>query len=169
MSTELRTLGWYIASLVAALDAADPKAANRLRHVTRDRAAIIQLDDEAVDVRFTDGKLVVSSGPVARMPCGRTDSATVVALLDGRLEVHAAIVDGRIDITGSVDEVNRILCAIEILLDAAPRAPALQRLAADFRRTHAPSGAERSDWLAWYPFRPTTSEWRLLQALDTLP
>jgi hypothetical protein len=169
MSTERGTLGWYIASLVEALDAADPQAANRLRHVTRDRAATIALDDEAAGVAFVDGALVISAGSADRPPCGRTDSATVVALLDGRLEVHAAIVDGRIDITGSVDDVNRILCAIEILLDASPRVPALQQLAADFRTTHAPRGTERTDWLAWYPFRPTTSEWRLLQTLDTLP
>jgi hypothetical protein len=171
MSTEPRTLGWYVASLIAALDAADPQAANRLRHVTSDRTATIALDDAAVRVTFVDRRLVVvdETAGAARTPCGRTDSATVVALLDGRLELHAAIVDGRIDIVGSDEDVARMLCAVEILLDAAPRAPALQRLAAEFRRDHPPRGAERSDWLSWYPFRPTTSEWRLLQTLDTLP
>jgi hypothetical protein len=169
MSIEFRTLGWYIASLVAALNAADPQAGRRLRHVTRERAATIRLDNEVVRVRFVDGRLLVENGFADEAPCGRTDSATVVAILDGRVEFHAAIVDGRIDVTGSVDDVNRIFCAVEILLDASPRVPALQQLAADFRRTHAPSDAEPADWLAWYPFRPTTSEWRLLETLDTLP
>ncbi len=169
MSTERRTLGWYVAALVHALDDADPEAGRRLRHITRGRAATIQLDDEAVRIEFVDGALAVSEGSPGSPPCGTTDSAAVVAILDGRLEVHAAIVDSRIDILGSDDDVARILCAIEILLDASPRAPALQQLAADFRLTHAARADGPADWLSWYPFRPTTSEWRLLQGLDALP
>ena len=164
-----QTLGAYIAQLVAALDAGDPHAARRLRHVTRGRAATIALDDEAVRVEFTDGILIITPSAPDQPPCGKTDSATVVAILDGRLEVHAAIVDGRIDIVGTDDDIARILCAVEILLDASPRVPALQQLAADFRRSHGAHAGERRDWLSWYPFRPTTSEWRLLQTLDTLP
>ena len=169
MSTEPRTLGEYIARLVAALDAADPQAARRLRHVTRGRVATIALDGEAVQVAFVDGMLTIRPSAPDRPPCGRTDAGTMVAILDGRLEVHAAIVDGRVDIVGTDDDVARMLCAIEILLDASPRAPALQQLAAQFRRRHGARPGEPCEWLSWYPFRPTTSEWRLLQTLDTLP
>jgi hypothetical protein len=169
MWTEPRSLGGFITALVAALDAADDTAARRLRHVIRDRVATIALDDEAVTVAFTNETLTVAPALRRDPPYGATDSATVVALLDGRIEAHAAIVDGRIDVRASDEDVARIFAVIEILLDAAPRAPALQRLAAEFRAAHPAAGAHRTDWVSWYPFRPTTAEWQTLSAIDALP
>jgi hypothetical protein len=169
MSTEPRTLGGYIAALVAALDAADDTAARRLRHLARDRAATIALDGEAVTVAFAGETLAIVPAAPNGGPRGATDAETVAALLDGRLETHAALLDGRIEVRGSDEEVARIFAAIEILLDAAPRAPELQRLGAEFRRTHAAAGSPPAPWLSWYPFRPTSAEWRVLSELDVLP
>ena len=54
-------------------------------------------------------------------------------LLDGYIEVGDAILDGRLRVSGAVDDVVRMFEAIEILLDGSARIPSLQRLARDFR------------------------------------
>jgi len=64
---------------------------------------------------------------------GATSRETVVALLDGRLEVTDAILQGYLRVTGAADDVSRMFVAIEILLDVSARAPALQALAETLR------------------------------------
>ena len=129
-----RTLAEYVGELIARLGAADPEALERMRAVVDGRRARIVLGDEAVDVRFAgDDLLVEPAGAAPPDGTGTTDRATTLELLDGYLEVTDAILDGRLDVTGTVDDVERMFLAIEILLDVAARAPALQDLAADYR------------------------------------
>jgi len=169
MSTERRSLSEFIVALVAELDAADEAAARRLHHVTRGRSATIALDREAVFVTFIDETLTVTPTSPDGPPLGRTDSETVAALLDGTVEAHAAIINGRIEAQGTTEDVARIFVAIEIVLDASPRAPALQRLADEYRRAYARPEHARFARTAWYAFGPSTDEWRLLAELDLLP
>jgi hypothetical protein len=128
-----RTLTEYVGELVARLGAADPEALERMRAVVDGRRARIVVGDEAVDVRFSGDDLLVEPADGAPDGTGMTDRATTLELLDGYLEVTDAILDGRLDVTGTVDDVERMFLAIEILLDVAARAPALQDLAADYR------------------------------------
>jgi hypothetical protein len=129
-----RTLAEYVGELIARLGAADPAAFERLRLVVDGRRARIVVDDEAVDVRFTGSVLSVEpAGADVPDGTGITDRATTLELLDGYLEVTDAILDGRLDVTGTVDDVERMFLAIEILLDVAARSPTLQDLAADYR------------------------------------
>ena len=129
-----RTLAEYVGELIARLGAADPEALERMRTVVDGRRARIVLGEEAVDVRFASGDLLVEpAGAAAPDGTGVTDRAATLELLDGYLEVTDAILDGRLDVTGTVDDVERMFLAIEILLDVAARAPALQDLAADYR------------------------------------
>jgi hypothetical protein len=129
-----RTLAEYVTELIGRLGAADPAALERMRAVIDGRRARIVLDDEAVDVGFADGALRVEpAGAGAVDGTGVTDRATTLELLDGYLEVTDAILDGRLDVTGGVDDVERMFGAVEILLDVAARTPALQDLAADYR------------------------------------
>ena len=87
-----------------------------MRAVVDGRRARIVVGDEAVDVRFASGELLVE-------PAGAVGDAGAV----GRDRA------GRLDVTGHVDDVERMFLAIEILVDVAARAPALQDLAADYR------------------------------------
>ena len=129
-----RTLAEYVSELIGRFAAADPQALERLRTVVDGRRARLVLDDEAVDVRFSGDRLLVEPpGPDPPDGTGVTDRATTLALLDGYLEVTDALLDGRIDASGTVDDVERMFLAIEILLDVAARAPGLQDLAADYR------------------------------------
>jgi len=131
-----RALAEYVQGLVARLGEADAAALARLRAVVGDRRARIVLGDEAILVRFRVGALeVVPDRPRARVQGeGATDRATVLDLLDGYLEIHEAVLSGRLRVRGAIAEVERMFVAIEILLDAATRAPALQALARDYRR-----------------------------------
>src|SRR5690606_32088629 len=95
------------------------------------RSARIRLDRESVIVRFQGEELVVteSTGKEAVDGDGRTDRVTTLRLLDGSLEVTEAILQGRLDARGEVEDLSRILQAIEVLLDASTRVPDLPRLA----------------------------------------
>ena len=169
------TLGEYVAALIAELGRAHPSTLARLRLVVGRRRARIALDDEAVEVFFDgDGRLQVLSASDAGAAdgAGETDTPTVLRLLDGEEEVSGAVLGDRLRVTGEDDDVVRMFTAIEILLDASPRTPALQSLAAKFigdRRGPAASRPPVSAQLSWYPFRPEPGELRLLARLDLLP
>jgi len=170
-------LGDYIRALIGVLGDEHPAALARMRAVVGGREASITLDDEAVQMAFRDGRLevkLVSSRDDregARANLGVTDSSTVLDLLDGYVEVPDAILDGRLQISGEPEDVVRMLVAIEILLDASPRTPALQALASRFqwaRRTgkHSPAFGGGG---SWYPFSSGAGERELLARLDLLP
>ncbi len=172
-----RTLGEYVSALIEALASADPVALTRLRQVVGARRARIRLDDEAVEVVFVMGALVVepAGGPLRVDGEGRTDRATVLDLMDGYLEVADAISAGRVDVVADVDAVARMFAAIEILIDASSRSPELQALAREFRR-EARGEAGRSPGR---PDAPATAarpaegaalrEHEMLARLDLLP
>jgi len=173
---ERLSLGAYVEALVAALGRADPEALARLRRVVGQRRARIVLDDDAVDVRFADDRLVVVPAAGAHVHGeGVTDRETVLALLDGHVEVVDAVLDGRLRVRGTTDAVARMFNAIEILLDASPRAPAMQALAAHFRRhpvpamPAAPAAGAPVRRTAWYPDERDGGEDALLARHDLLP
>lgn len=169
-----RSLADYVRGLLTALDASDPSAGWRLRQLVDGRSAVLVLDDEQVRVHTTpDGDVVVDDDPAgpAADGVGITDRRTVLDLLDGTLEVSAAVLDGRLQARGAPRDVAAIFTAIEIILDASTRSPQLQHLAADYRAdpcrpSHAPmvGGGGSGSWLAL-----PDGERRLLAALDLLP
>ena len=168
-----RTLAQYVAELVRRLEQAEPDAVARMRAVVGSRRARIRLDDEAVDVEFgPDGSLLVGEQAGDVDGEGATDRGTVLDLLDGNVEVTDAILDGRLRVSGAVDELARMFAALEILLDGSARAPALQRLAREFRddtdRAHPGSRVARSRAEPWHPTGPDPDELALLERLDLL-
>jgi hypothetical protein len=136
MSTEppCRALGEYISELMTRLAASDPPALARLRHVIGSRRARITVDHETIEVEWAGPLLSVSGSGDRRLDgVGKTDRQCVLELLEGELEVYDAILDGRLEVRGDIDSIQRMFLAIEILLDAAARSPALQALANDYR------------------------------------
>ena len=168
------TLSQYVDALISVLGAAHPSMLARMRLIVGDRRARIVLDDEAVEVAFDQERLKVQplTGNIALSGEGATDTATVLELLNGYLEVSDAILSGRLRVFGEAEDIIRMFMAIEILLDAAPRTPALQSLAARFCSDRRPqsrphvSGRYR---VSWYPFRCGVNELKLLEDLDLLP
>jgi len=163
-----------VTELVRRLGQADPAALERMRETVGGHRARLRLDDEAVDVWFEpDGLRVEEPGVEPVDGEGETDRATVLDLLDGYLEVTDAILDGRLRVHGAVDEIARMFAAIEILLDGSARAPALQRLARDFRDDPAREPPEaprrRSRRGPWHPTGPDDAELELLARLGLLP
>jgi hypothetical protein len=177
MSTEGRTLAGWITALLDALGAADPPALARLRRVVGSRRARIGLDGEVVDFGFVGARLVaLPPSPRRRVHgTGETDRETVLDLLDGHREVTDAILDGHLRVRGETDAVSRIVNAIDILLDAAPRAPALQTLAAEFRQQcpcpprAGPMAGAPVRCTAWSPAERPPGEDALLARHDLLP
>ncbi len=168
----------YIAALIAHLDTADPAAAARLRQVVGLRRARISLDTETVDVWFDSGAFMVEevsieNGAAALDGQGRTDRRTTLDLLDGYAEVTDAVLDGRLDLVGTVDDVARIFQAIAILLDGATRWPPLQRLAEAYRADpclHVTLGPRPTRLRTGFVGDPvSTEELALLERLDLLP
>jgi hypothetical protein len=176
MSTETvpYTLAEYITALISELGSLHPTLLARMRLIVGDRRARVVLDDEAVDVFFSlEGLHVRLAAEDAELSGeGATDAATVLELLDGYLEVSEAILSNRLRVFGQADDVVRMFMAIEILLDASPRTPSLQDLAAKFRRDKRQQPDSRMpniDRVPWYPFNPDPGELQLLTALDLLP
>ncbi|MBX6320843.1 MAG: hypothetical protein IRY94_03360 [Rhodospirillaceae bacterium] len=135
-----RSLADYVRGLLEGLEAGEPTAIARMRAVVGSRRAAITVDDETVIVAFDGERPRVDPVDTAACPAaaadgiGVTDRQTVLALLDGRLEVTEAIETGAIEIRGATDDVVRMGIAIEILIDGAVRVPALQALADAYRR-----------------------------------
>ena len=168
------SLGEYIAALIALLGEASPAALARLKLIVGDRRARISLDDESVEVVFDrDRLLVLPIGNDSELSGrGATDSATVLDLLNGDLEVVDAVLNGRLRVIAETVDIGRIFSAIEIILDAAPRTPALQELAARFqteRFQHVRQSRTSSRLVEWYPFSSSQEEIDLLARLDLLP
>lgn len=172
-----RSLGGYIKAIVTILTGSDQFAAARMQRVAAALRGRITLDDEAVEVNFGEGELRIGPADSERQidGTGQTDRRTVLDLLAGRLEVSTAIIDGLIKIEGAPDAVAAMLLIIEIVLDAAPRNPALQQLADEFvhdlssRRVHAQGAGLGQRSTAWYPSAHTAAEDSILARLDLLP
>jgi hypothetical protein len=145
MSTERTTLRGWIQALVDALDDDTWGAGDRLREVVGGYSARIALDDETVLVSMPEGRLEWQSpdAPIAVEGEGGTTSGVVLAILDGRLEVTDAVERGLVQAAGSPDAVVRMFHAIELILDASARVPALRRLEHEFRRQAAVSSSHR--------------------------
>jgi hypothetical protein len=168
------TLAEYVRLLVETLGESDPDSLARLRRAVEGRSARITVDDESVDVWFSGDALMVELAPARDVDgAGATDTPAVLDLMDGYIEPRDAILDGRLDVAGAVEDVHRIFVAIEILLDAAARSPELQGLARRFRADPArlrrgrpvrPSGRGRQ-----HPPRPGPDEEALLRRLGLLP
>lgn len=159
----------YVEALVAALEDGDPSAHARLRRAVGSRRARIELGEEAVVVGYRGAVLEVRAATEQAQfhGSGSTDLETVRDLLHGRLEVVQAILAGRLRVTGAAEDVERMFLAIEILLDAAPRTPRLQRLAADLLATVAPGAGTPVDPRSRVANSP--AELDLLARLDLLP
>ncbi len=147
-----RSLLAYISELVSRLGAGDPAAADRLREVVGDRRARIGLDDVTVLVAFdrAGGLRIVEvtdpDGPAGAAVdgTGSTTHPVVLDLLAGRREVADAVLDGDIEIRGHADAVAALFSAVDILLEAAARLPALRELADEYVAAHrrAPSPSD---------------------------
>jgi hypothetical protein len=171
-----RSLREYVHELIARLGHADRGAVTRLHSVVGERRARIVVDSEAVQARFLGGELrVTDAGLDDDDGVGVTDRDTVLDLMDGYVEVSEAITTGRLQMIGSVENVERMSIAIEILLDGATRTPSLQELARDYRADHQQQDRSQA---ALSPRRPAPDEARneaafatreLLRKLDLLP
>jgi hypothetical protein len=170
------SLGEYLVALVDRLGEGEPALLARLGEVVGSRLARITLDEETVEVWFQDGGIVAAKSPAAVVDGeGGTDRQTTLDLLDGRLEVTDAVLEGRLRATGDVESVARIFHAIEILLDGSTRNPGLQRLALAYRedpsRPASPPGPPLNAGrrVVVDPEHLPAAEAELLRRLDLLP
>ena len=169
-----RSLGEYVHELITRLEAADAGAAARLRETVGARRARIRLDDESIHVRVRGAELEIREARRGKVDGeGATDRQTVLDLLDGWIEVKDAILDGRLEINASAEDVHRIFVAIEIVIDGSARAPALQALARDFRLDPCRQSRARprpaTRRTPWFPPRAEPDEVEMLTRLDLVP
>jgi hypothetical protein len=166
MPTEQTALAWWIDKLIAALEK-EPTTALRIRQVVGEQRARVKLDDESVIVEFdAAGQLLVRADDASSQVGGegRATRGEVCAILDAQSDASQAVLWGRVAVTGPTAAVAAMLHAIEILLDAAARIPALRYLADDFvaegPRARTSPGYEGEDG---------ATEYQILGALDLLP
>lgn len=144
-----RPLADYLRTLISGVERWEPASFAAIRRTAGRRRARIVLGGETASIGFGDGRFVVRRLPrppalAIPLPYGRTDRQTAVALIAGHLEASDAIMDGRLEIHGSADDVADICALIEMLIDASTRIPDLQQLAREFRASStADLAAER--------------------------
>jgi hypothetical protein len=105
------------------------------------------MDDETVVVWMSSSGLVLLAGdsePVDGV--GWTTRPVVLAILDGRLEVADAIRSGLIEVRGQVAAISRMFTAVEIVIDASSRTPALRLLARALRAEGTPEAPPTVDY-----------------------
>ncbi len=164
----------YVIALLRALEEGFPAEFSRLKDIVGSRRARITLDNESVEVYVApEGLRVVKAPGDGRVDgSGRTARATVLNLLKSHTEVIDCILNDTLRVFGAPDAVIRMFLAIEILLDASPRSPALQSIAERFlveqQLSHAPSTPSPRPG-PWYPFASNATEQVLLHRLDLLP
>jgi hypothetical protein len=171
-------LAWYVAELIARLGEGDPSALDRVRTLVGTRRARIGLERDVVETWFDPhGVLVVddvTDRPVSEPDRGvdgegSTRDAVVVALLGGRLEVTDAILDGDLEVRGSVDAVAAMFAAVDILIDCGTRLPRLRELSEWYLREHSDPAPTRSlrrrRATAWPPQLVDSDEDELLERL----
>jgi hypothetical protein len=170
-----RSLGEYVTLLLSRLEAEEPAAAARIRDAVGDRSACLTLDDERVEVRFEGSQLVVRSTlNTDQDGSGLTSRAATLDLIGGYLEVTDAVLDGRLDLIGTIDDIAAIGQAIEMLIDGSSRVPGLQRLARDFwvepcrPKVEARALGPVARRTAFYPDPPGQDERELLARLNLL-
>jgi hypothetical protein len=122
---------------------------------------------------MSDGSLVVDTHlpeGVIEEGSGTTDTTTVIALLRGDLEISEAILNQLLAIDGEIEQIHRMFLAIEILLDASPRCPPLQRITerfvAELRQFESGNLPPRANW---YPFAVGVGELDVLNRYGLLP
>jgi hypothetical protein len=156
-------LGEYVRGLIDCVERYEPESAVALRRAAGDGVHRIQLDDEVIDVRFVRGRLHVRKRRRADGE-GSTDRAVAYALLDGTLDFYDALDSGRLHLRADLDHLTRMWSAVEILLDASTRVPAMRELSRAFRGDRpalsAIDGFRRPD--------ETETEIALLARLDLL-
>jgi hypothetical protein len=166
LPTEQTALAWWIDKLVAALEK-EPTTALRIRQVVGEQRARVKLDDESVIVEFDSAGQLRVRADDASSQVGGEGSATraeVCAILDARSDASQAVLSGRVAVTGPTAAVATMLHAIEILLDAATRIPALRYLADDFV-----AEGPRATAFPKYEGDGGVTEHEILGALDLLP
>lgn len=161
------TLVEYIQALIGTLRAFDPAAYTRMCHLVGSKTARIQLDAEVADIRIKDGVLIANAPSRKRSVdgIGSTDTATVLALLRGDIEVPDAILNESLRVFGDVEDIDRMFQAIEILLDASPRCPGFQKLSEQFVANGLrlnQTGTMEYPRPTWYPFALDSNEIELL-------
>jgi hypothetical protein len=173
-----RTLPEYVVLLLERLEESDPLAAARIREAVGNRSAIITLDDERIKVWFEGVQLRVLSMPESAADAdgkGDVSRSTTLELLGGYLEVTAAVLDGRLDVLGTIEDIAAMGQAIEILIDGSARIPALQRLSRDFVEDPCrplptlPASGPVERQTNFYPDSPDPRERQLLARLNLLP
>ena len=123
-----------VEQLLARLEEGEPARIARITQICRWPPGSIVLDEESGDVDVDAGRITVTSaGAVPVEGLGRLTRVATLDLLDGYLEVTAAVLDGALEVVGDIPAIVAIGQALEILLDGAARIPSLQLLARDFR------------------------------------
>jgi hypothetical protein len=102
----------------------------------------VEVGDEAIAPRVTDGRLAVGdpSGPAGVTI--RTDLATVLALLDARRTLVEAVAHGELDVWGAADALDAAADAFSTFLHGLVRAPSSASLLDELRRHVASASPE---------------------------
>jgi len=159
----------YITALIEALETFEPSSFSRLKALVGEKKARLQLDDEVINVGFVEGQFAILPVDEHTDGEGVMDSASVVRILDGHLEVTDSILSGHIMAKGTPSSLEEILIAIELILEASIHTPQFRALSEQFRSEKFIKGTRSNEYDITALFETGEKELDLLARLDLLP
>jgi hypothetical protein len=119
-----------------------PRAYARLCAMLREREARVTMDELRIGIAFPGGAFRLV-GDVDQ-PCIelRSDRATVLDVVDGRLTLEEAVWNERLQLRGRLDDLARFHDALVLYLHGAVRCPSFPWLLECYRDGKCPSAAD---------------------------
>ena len=119
-----------------------PPAYARLSETMAGREVVLEVDGPPFGVCFEPGAVRVGRTVDAPAVWGRFDRPTVLALADGELSIHQALLGGRLELRGGVEALVAFGEALHTYLNGAVRAPSAAAILESYRSD--PAGLART-------------------------
>lgn len=128
-----RAFSDYLSTSLAAIERDAPAVYALLGRCLGERRVRVDVGGEVLSVGVEHGCVTVGEAAGKAAIEARTTRGAIVALADGRATLEEAVMDGRVEIRGSAEDLEAGMDALAAYLNGAARCPELLRWMDEFR------------------------------------
>lgn len=128
-----RPFAAYLTESLASIEAGAPAAYALLRRTLGTRRVRLDVGGEVLGLQADESRIAVTAGEGPAEVDTWTTRAAIVALADGEVTLEQAVLEERMDLQGTVDDLLAGVDALSAYLSGAARCPELIALMDDFR------------------------------------
>jgi hypothetical protein len=130
----------YLAESLEQIERHAPDVYALLGQSLGERSVRIEVGGESLSLRIQNGNVAIDATPTAAAIETRTTRAAIVAIAGGEATLEQAVLDERVHIRASVDDLAAGMDALAVYLNGAARCPELLGLMDAFRGDAAGGG-----------------------------